>query len=295
MSRKITLLEVGPRDGLQNERGVLSFEQKLEFIHLLEAAGHKRIEVGSFVNPAKVPQMSDSKRLFMALKKRPSIRYSVLVPNERGFEDALEAQVREIALFVGVSDSFNRKNIDADTTTALQRFAAFLPRAKKLKMFVRCYVSTAFGCPYEGEVATASVVSLCQKLVKLGVEELAISDTIGVASPADVDKLTRRLLTKFPAKRLAMHFHDTRGTALANVEAALRLGITTFDASAGGLGGCPYAPGASGNVATDDLLYMLHKMRLQTGVDPDKQRQASLFMQTCLGRSLPSRLLQIAQ
>lgn len=294
MSKKISIVEVGPRDGLQNEAKNLSVAQRFAFIKQLTAAGLKRIEVGAFVSPKWVPQMEGSLELIQELFERRAefpkdIRFSALVPNVKGMESALTTPIPEIAIFGACSESFSRKNINCSIEESLARFKDVCAMAKKNKRKVRGYLSVAFGCPYEGAVDERKVVELAVAYNKLGVYEIVIGDTIGVAHPGQVKSLIAKLKRKVPLKKLAMHFHDTRGTALANVLAALQSGIQIFDSSFGGLGGCPYAKGASGNLATDDLVYMLEGMGFKTGVDLSQLLKYSATMQEQIGRKLPSR------
>ncbi len=263
----VTVVEVGPRDGLQNERVFVPTEAKIAFVDALAAAGLPVIEVTSFVRPDAIPQLRDAEDVMRGIARCAAVRYAALVPNERGLERARSCGVAEIALFTAASETFARHNINAGIEESLARFAPVIRRAHADGMRVRAYVSTAFGCPYEGRVAPAAVCAVMEKLLALGADEISIGDTIGVATPTQVAELCALLLRHADPARLALHFHDTRGTALANVLAGLLAGIAVFDASAGGLGGCPYAPGAAGNLATEDLLYMLHGMGIQTGVD----------------------------
>ncbi len=291
--RRVTVVEVGPRDGLQNEAVALSVDDRALFCERLLEAGLRVVEVGAFVSPEKVPQMADSDEVFQRVARRPDARLPVLVPNRKGFERARESDVREIAVFTAASETFNRKNINASIDESFLRFREFAPEAHKAGMWVRGYVSTCFGCPYEGAVDPARVVEVARRLVEeTGCHEVSIGDTIGVAVPSQVEDVIGRLSAAIPLEQLAVHFHDTRGTALANVLAALQVGIATVDSSAGGLGGCPYAPGASGNLATEDLLYMLHGMGIETGVDLKKVAAASRSLGGRLGHALPSRYLQ---
>jgi isopropylmalate/homocitrate/citramalate synthase len=289
---RVTVVEVGPRDGLQNEAAPLSVEERVAFCDRLLDAGLPVVEVGAFVSPRWVPQMAGSDEVFRRVKKRPGARTPVLVPNREGFDRAREAGAREIAVFTAVSETFNRKNINATIDESFARFAEFVPEARKDGMWVRGYVSTCFGCPYEGAVDPVRVVAVARRLVDAGCDEVSIGDTIGVAVPSQVTDVMGRLRAVLPRASLAVHFHDTRGTALANVLAALQEGIAVVDSSAGGLGGCPYAPGASGNLATEDLLYMLHGMGIETGVDIDQVAAASRALGPRLGHTLPSRYLQ---
>ena len=294
LPRRVTVVEVGPRDGLQNEAVALSVDDRALFCERLLEAGLRVVEVGAFVSPDRVPQMADSEEVFQRVARRPGARLPVLVPNRKGFERARESDVREIAVFTAASETFNKKNINATIDESFARFAEFVPEAHKDEMWVRGYVSTCFGCPYEGAVDPAKVVEVARRLVEeTGCHEISIGDTIGVAVPSQVEDLVGRLRSaSIPAEQIAVHFHDTRGTALANVLAALQAGIATVDSSAGGLGGCPYAPGASGNLATEDLLYMLHGMGIETGVDLKKVASASRALGARLGHALPSRYLQ---
>jgi isopropylmalate/homocitrate/citramalate synthase len=295
LPRRVTVVEVGPRDGLQNEATSLTVEDRVAFCEALLEAGMPVVEVGAFVSPKAVPQMAGSDEVLRRVSRRKGARTPVLVPNRRGFEAARAAGAREIAVFTAASETFNRRNINATIDESFARFAEFVPEARRDGMWVRGYVSTCFGCPYEGRVAPESVVSVARRLVEGGCEEVSIGDTIGVAVPTQVADVMGRLREALPAASLAVHFHDTRGTALANVLAALQAGLAVVDSSAGGLGGCPYAPGASGNLATEDLLYMLHGMGIETGIDLDAVAAASRRLGESLGRALPSRFLQASR
>jgi len=290
--RRVTIVEVGPRDGLQNESSQVSVDDKVRFIDLLSAAGLPVIEVSSFVNPERVPRMADAESLFARIARRSGTRYTALVPNPRGLERAAAAGVTEIAIFAAASDSFSRANINQSMEESLVTYAAVCARAHSLGMRVRGYLSTAFGCPYEGDVPVERVAVLSARLIDLGVFEVAVSDTIGVAHPGQVDRVIGAIVKRVAPEQIALHFHDTRGTALANVLTGLICGVTTFDAAVGGLGGCPYAPGASGNVATEDLVYMLDGMGVQTGVSIEKLSAASSFIGSLIDRALPSRYAQ---
>jgi isopropylmalate/homocitrate/citramalate synthase len=289
---RVRVVEVGGRDGLQNEAQVVSTDDKVGFLERLGAAGLQTIEVGSFVRPDRIPQLTDTAEVFQRLNKRPGVRYVALVPNEKGLERALATGVRDIAVFTAASDTFNRKNINMSVDESIAAQRPVVERAKREGMWVRGYVSTCFGCPYEGRVAPERVRDVALTLDQMGVDEISLGDTIGVGTPRQVESVLALLLEKLPAAKLALHFHDTRGTALANVLAGLGMGIAIFDSSAGGLGGCPYAPGASGNLATEDLIYMLDGMGVETGVSLDKVVEASRFIAKALGRDLPSRYLQ---
>ena len=292
MAPSITVYEVGPRDGLQNESVSLSIEDRVVFCDRLIAAGLPVVEVGAFVSPKWVPQMAGSGEVLRRVAKPMGVRLPVLVPNRQGYEQARAAGAREIAVFTAASETFNRRNTNATTAESFARFSSFVPDAKRDGLRVRGYVSTAFGCPYEGVVSAERVVDVALRLVESGCDEVSIGDTIGVGVPTQVADVMGRLKQVIPADRLAVHFHDTRGTALANVLAALQEGIGVVDSSAGGLGGCPYALGASGNLATEDLLYMLHGMGIETGVDLAAVAAASRALAVRLGRGLPSRYLQ---
>jgi hydroxymethylglutaryl-CoA lyase len=291
MSR-ITVVEVGPRDGLQNEAARVSTGDKVAFVNLLSAAALQVIEVSAFVSPKWVPQMADAAEVFAAIDRRPGVRYTALVPNLAGLDRALGARVDEIAVFAASTEAFSRKNINQSIDESLATYSAVCARAIASGLRVRGYLSTAFGCPYEGNVPIERVIAVAQQLLELGVFEVAISDTIGIAHPGQVRQTLDAVVKAIPADRVALHFHDTRGTALANVLAALPYGIATFDASAGGLGGCPYAPGASGNLATDDLIYMLDGLGLDTGVSLTALSEASRFIATRIDHQLPSRYAQ---
>jgi isopropylmalate/homocitrate/citramalate synthase len=293
--RRVTIVEVGPRDGLQTERVRLSLDDKTTFVDLLSETGVPVIEVGAFVNPKRIPQLADTEALFAGIARRPSVRYTALVPNLAGLDRASAAGVREIAIFAAASDSFSRANINQSIEESFATYKSVCDRARALDMRVRGYLSTAFGCPYEGDVPIERVAELSARLIELGVFEVAVSDTIGVADPAQVASVVDAVARRIPLDQVALHFHDTRGTALANVLVALTLGVTTFDASAGGLGGCPYAPGASGNLATDDLLYMLNGLGVETGVSLEALSAASRFIATRLDHVLPSKFAAAAR
>jgi hydroxymethylglutaryl-CoA lyase len=289
---RVTVVEVGPRDGLQNEAAALGVEDRVAFCDQLVAAGLSVVEVGAFVSPKWVPQMAGSDEVLRRVRKPAGVRLPVLVPNRQGFERALAAGAREIAVFTAASESFSRRNTNASIDETFERFLAFVPEARRGGLRVRGYLSTAFGCPYEGRVDPRRAVRVAERLAEAGCDEVSIGDTIGVAVPTQVKELLELLAETVPLDRVAVHFHDTRGTALANVLAALEEGVAVVDSSAGGTGGCPYAPGASGNLATEDLLYMLHGMGIETGVDLEAVAAASSTLSARLGRSLPSRYLQ---
>ena len=288
---RVKVVEVGPRDGLQNEATALSIEDRVAFSRSLIEAGLSEVEAGAFVSPKWVPQMAGSEEVFKALPKGRA-QLPMLVPNRQGYERAKAAGVRAIAIFTAASDTFNQKNTNATIGESILRFEEFVSEAKASGIWVRGYISTCFGCPYEGSVDPAKVAEVASRLLALGCDELSLGDTIGVAVPSQVDQVVDAVSAHVEASRLAVHFHDTRGTALANVLRALQLGVAIVDSSAGGLGGCPYAPGASGNLATEDLLYMLHGMGIETGVDIDQVAAASRAIGQRLGRELPSRYLK---
>jgi hydroxymethylglutaryl-CoA lyase len=290
--RRVTVVEVGPRDGLQNEHATISTADKIAFVDRLSAARLPVIEVSAFVSPKWVPQMADAAEVFAGITRVAGIRYMALVPNLAGLDRALAAGVGEIAVFAAASETFSRKNINQSIDESLATYKEVCARAVKSDLRVRGYLSTAFGCPYEGDVPPARVADLVARMTELGVFEVAVSDTIGIAHPGQVPVVLESILAKTPPRQIALHFHDTRGTALANVLAALPYDINTFDASAGGLGGCPYAPGAAGNLATDDLIYMLNGMGVETGVSLAKLSEASAFIGARLDHALPSRYAQ---
>jgi hydroxymethylglutaryl-CoA lyase len=275
---RVTVVEVGPRDGLQNEHGVVATADKVRFIDLLSAASYAVIEATSFVSPKAIPQLADAAEVMAGITRLPGTRYTALVPNRKGMERALAADVDEVAVFTGASESFVQHNINTSISGSIENFRPVVAMARAAGLRVRGYVSTAFGCPYEGRVEPRAVLSVVERLLELGVDEISIGDTIGIATPNQVVEVTALLAERVPMDRLAMHFHDTRGTALANVLAALEMGVTIFDSSAGGLGGCPYAPGASGNLATEDLLYLLQGLGIATGIDLDAVVEASRFL-----------------
>ncbi len=295
LPHSVRIVEVGPRDGLQNEKAVIPTEQKVQFIQLLADAGLPVVEATSFVSPRAIPQLSDASEVMANLSRRSSTSYPVLVPNVRGMERALAAGVRSIAVFTAASESFTRHNINATVAESLANFRPVIALAQKENITTRGYISTVFGCPYEGKVEPRRVLNVAQALLEMGIGELSLGDTIGVATPNQVvDMISLLEDSGIPLSQLAVHFHDTRGTALANVIIALQCGISIIDSSAGGLGGCPYAPGAAGNLATEDLLYMLHGMGIYTGVDLGKVVKATAFIQPLLGHPPISKYYQAA-
>ncbi len=290
--KAITIVEVGPRDGLQNERAQVSTADKIAFVNRLSAAGLAVIEVSAFVSPKWVPQMADASEVFAGITRRAGTRYTALVPNLAGLDRAQAAGVSEIAVFAASTETFSRKNINQSIDASLTAYAEVCDRATAADLRVRGYLSTAFGCPFEGAVDPRRVAEIARRLIAMGVYEVAVSDTIGIAHPGQVPRVLEAVLAHVPSGQVALHFHDTRGTALANVLAALPFGIATFDASAGGLGGCPYAPGAAGNLATDDLIYMLDGLGIETGVSLTALSEASAFIESKIDHRLPSRYAQ---
>ncbi|MFZ2491697.1 MAG: hydroxymethylglutaryl-CoA lyase [Thermoanaerobaculia bacterium] len=288
----VRIVEVGPRDGLQNEKVTIPTQTKIDYITALGDAGLRVIEAGAFVSPKWVPQMADTAEVYRNIPKDPGVEYPVLVPNERGLDRAIEAGVKSISIFTAASESFNKRNINMSIDESFANYAPVAFRAVREGIKVRGYVSTAFGCPYEGNVEPEKVLEVSARLLDLGCYEVSVGDTIGVGTPIQVQGVVGVLLQVIPASKLAMHFHDTRGTALANTLATLEMGISTFDASAGGLGGCPYAPGASGNLATEDLVYMLDRMGIETGVSLDRLVEAAAIIAPYLDHPLPGRVLQ---
>jgi hydroxymethylglutaryl-CoA lyase len=290
--KQVRIVEVGPRDGLQNEPAFASTQTKIEFVRALLAAGVRDIEVGAFVSSTWVPKMADSAEVFRAIKAPEGARLFALVPNEKGLQDAIRAGARYAAVFTAASETFNKKNTNAGIDESFVRFRAVSTLAKRENILLRGYASTCFFCPYEGRIAPEKVVDVIRRLFEeVGVFEVSIGDTLGAATPTDVARLLDLLLPKFPVDKLALHLHDTRGTALVNVLTGLSYGISVYDSSAGGLGGCPYAPSATGNAATEDLLYLLHGMNIGTGIALDAVITASRALSSSLKKILPSRVL----
>jgi hydroxymethylglutaryl-CoA lyase len=290
----IKIVEVGPRDGLQNEKTILTTEDKFQFISLLVESGLQTIETTSFVKPEAIPQMSDAVKLFQKVQDQfgsTSINFPCLVPNLKGYETAKTLGVKEIALFSATSDSFTKKNVNATVEVTFQKMKEVSEQAIQDKVLIRGYVSTAFGCPYEGRMDVKKLLTVTEHFFKLGVYEVSIGDTIGVATPNQVREYIKELKKNFPIDKLAMHFHDTRGMALVNIHVSLEEGIQTFDSSAGGLGGCPYAKGATGNVATEDVWYLLQSLGLETGIDISKLALASKFILEKVNKKTESKFL----
>lgn len=297
MTKKIEIVEVGLRDGLQNEKEIVPASVKVELARRLVESGIRRLEVGAFVRADKIPQMADSKEvttqaLFLQKQKvlNPQAQLSVLVPNEKGMLEAISTGVKEIAIFASCSESFSKANINCTIEESFQRFEPVMALAKKNKMKVRGYLSVCFGCPYEGKVPEAQVVKLAKRLYQMGCFEISIGDTIGVATPKQVESLFKKLKKVIPGKKLAGHFHDTRGTSLANILKAYQVGIRVFDTSLGGLGGCPYAPGSAGNVSTEDVVYMLHGMGFKTGISLEKYIETNRWFSGTMKKDLPSKV-----
>jgi hydroxymethylglutaryl-CoA lyase len=287
---RVTICEVGPRDGLQNEKTSVPAADKIRYVEMLVDAGVTAIEATSFVSPVAVPQLADADEVYPAIRKRDGVRYIALVPNERGLDRALAAGVQEIAVFTAASETFAQRNIRMSIEQSLAGFDRIIARAHAKGIKIRASVSTAFGCPFEGDVPVANVVRVAKALLAQGADSLSIADTIGVATPNQVVAVTAALLDAgIPLDRFGLHFHDTRGTGVANIMAGLQMGVHEFYSSAGGLGGCPFAPGATGNVATEDVLYLLHGMGIETGIDIDRVRDASRFIGGILTGRLASR------
>ncbi len=286
----VTLVEVGPRDGLQNEAAKVSIESRVTLIEKLAEAGLKHIEIGSFVSPKWVPQMADTDKVLASLKPETGVRYSVLTPNMKGFEAAVAAGAQEVAIFGAASETFSQKNINCSIEESLQRFRPIADAAKEKGIAVRGYVSCVLGCPYEGEVETAAVTNVARQLLEMGSYEISLGDTVGVGTPAKAQDMIEAVSKAVPVEKLAAHFHDTYGQALANIYAVMEKGVAIIDSSVAGLGGCPYAKGAAGNVASEDVLYMLNGMGIESGVDLSKLVAAGAFISDDLGRATQSRV-----
>jgi hydroxymethylglutaryl-CoA lyase len=287
---RASVYEVSPRDGLQNEAALISLEGKRKLIEALTAAGLCRIEITSFVSPKWVPQLGDAEELARTMKPPPGVTYSALVPNARGLERAMETGLGEIAVFLSASETHNRMNINKTIDDTLSVFEEIVPPAREAGIRVRGYLSTVWGCPYEGNVDPARAVSIARRLVELGCYQISLGDTIGVGTPRQTRDIVQRFLDVLPVSGLALHLHDTRGTALANALVGLEMGVRDFDASVGGVGGCPYAPGAAGNLATEDLVFLLHGMGVETGIDLDALIAAGNVAEQVIGRPLPGKV-----
>lgn len=297
MGDKVSIIEVGPRDGLQNEKANLGVEERVSFIERLAAAGVRRIEVGSFVSPKWVPQMVNSGKVLESVlqKQRAGIipnttEFLMLVPNAKGMTDAIQSGCREVAVFAAASETFSKKNTNCTIQESFERIEEVVASANRNQIRFRGYISTAFYCPYEGRISTQQVLRVAEHLLTLGCFEISVGDTIGAATPREIQEMLKALTSITSISKLAMHFHDTRGTALANTLASLEFGVRSFDSSLGGLGGCPYAPGAAGNVATEDLIYMLEGMGLKTEIDLAGLLDINKWMAKQVGHDLPSRL-----
>ena len=295
LPRRVTIVEVGPRDGLQNEAAFVPTLEKIALVDRLADAGHSTIEVSAFVSPKWVPQMADAAQVFAGITRRPGVRYTALVPNLQGLSRAREARVDEVAVFPAASETFSQRNINQTIHEAIANAKRICEEAKGEGLRVRAYLSTSFGCPFEGAVEPGRVAELTARLIDLGAYEVALSDTIGIAHPRQVSDVLHEVTKRVPAGNLALHFHDTRGTALVNVYAGLDAGVSTFDASAGGLGGCPYAPGATGNLATEDLVYLLDGLGMTTGTRLEAIAEASRAIEPHMGHPLPSRVFRAMQ
>lgn len=289
---RVRIYEVGPRDGLQNEARMVPTGDKVRFINALGRTGLSHVEITSFVNPKWIPQLADAAAVASEIERPPHVTYSALVPNRKGLEAAISGGMREIAVFVSASETHNKKNVNKTVAETLRAFEDVIEPALAQGLRVRAYVSTVFGCPYEGMVDPRQSVMLARTLLQMGVYQVSLGDTVGVANPAQVESVLEQVMKEVPVESIAMHFHDTRGTALANCTIALTLGITTFDAAVGGLGGCPYAPGASGNLATEDIVAMLHDMGVDTGVDLSRLVACSSYIAALVGHELPSKYLR---
>jgi hydroxymethylglutaryl-CoA lyase len=289
LPKKVKIVEVGPRDGLQNEKGDVPAEVKIELVNRLTEAGFPNIEAASFVSPKWVPQMATSKEVMAGIQRKPGVIYSALTPNMQGFEAALAAGADEVVIFGAASEAFSQKNINCSIAESIERFVPVAKAAKDAGLRLRASVSTAFGCPYQGEVPLDSVAYVVARMRDLGCDEIDIADTIGVSTPRKTQAVMERAIREFRANSLAGHFHDTYGQALANIYASMELGIEIFHSSVSGLGGCPYAKGATGNVATEDVIYMMNGLGVETGVDLDKVVDAGQFISSFLGRKAASR------
>lgn len=293
LPKRVKIKEVGPRDGLQNEKQSIPTEDKIAWINSLSETGLSYIEVSSFVHPKWIPQLADASEVLRKIRRKPGVTYAALVPNLRGLDRALEANMDEVSIFMSASEAHNQNNINKSIEETYAVLGEVVKEAKASGKTVRGYLSTVIGCPYEGSVAPSQVRKVAEHLFSMGIDELSLGDTIGVGVPNQVEQLLEELLPHFTADKLAMHFHDTRGTALANIVKSLEMGITAFDSSLGGLGGCPYAKGASGNVATEDLLYMLHEMGIETGIDFNTIMKSAQLIEKIRGEKLNSRQMDI--
>ncbi|MEO8877052.1 MAG: hydroxymethylglutaryl-CoA lyase [Polyangiaceae bacterium] len=292
LPRRVSIFEVSPRDGLQNEKAIVPLEGKVKLIEALVGAGIQKIEITSFVAKDWIPQLADGDQLAPLVMgfARPDSEFSALVPNVRGFERAHAAGMKQIAVFMSASETHNQKNTNKSIADSLKTFGDVIPKARAVGMKVRAYVSTVWGCPYEGAVDPKRALAIAKQLREMGADTISLGDTIGTGTPLQTKRILELILPEIPANLLAMHMHDTRGTALVNILAGIEMGVTEFDASVGGLGGCPYAPGAAGNIATEDLVYMLHGMGIETGIDLEKLIGAALLAEKIVGRPLPGKV-----
>jgi len=288
----VSVYEVSLRDGLQNERVTVPLADKLRLIDALVASGLRRIEITSFVSPKWIPQLADADEVAKLARPKPGVRFSALCPNKKGLERAAAAKLPEVAVFVSASETHNQKNVNKSIATTMATFEEVVGPARELGMTVRGYVSTVWGCPYEGDVDPKVSVGIAKRLHEMGCYQISMGDTIGAGTPRQTAAIVERLLGELPTEAVALHMHDTRGTALANILTGLELGIRNFDASVGGMGGCPYAPGAAGNVATEDLVYLLHGMGVKTGIDLERLVEAGKAAASIVGRTLPGKVLQ---
>lgn len=291
--KSVEIVEVGLRDGLQNEKEILSVANRVEFAQKLLSSGVKRLELGAFVRADRIPQMQGSAEVIEGVMQGPlkkSSIFSALVPNMIGLEQALQTPIKEVAVFAACSESFSFRNINCTIEESFKRFEPVIKMARARKLKIRGYLSTCFGCPFEGKVSEDKVVRLARRLIDMGCFEVSIGDTIGVAHPRQVESLVRKLKKKIPVQKIACHFHDTRGTALVNIKTAYDLGVRVFDSSLGGLGGCPYAPGSAGNVATEDVVYMFNGMKIKTGLKLEKLIETNRWVSEKMGKTLPSKV-----
>jgi len=293
LPNKVELIEVGPRDGIQNESNFIPTEKKIELINALSKIGIKRMEAASFVHPKYVPQMKDAKEVLNGIEKSPSVQYMALIPNAKGYDRAIESGVNALSLVVGASDSFNLKNVKMSREQSIKKFATVIEKAKANDIFIRYSIATAFWCPFEGKVDTDLVLKMVEEAEMIGVDEIVLADTIGKANPKQVFDLFKTTISLKTKSVVSAHFHDTYGMALANVMAALEAGVTRFDASIGGLGGCPFAPGAAGNVATEDLVFMMHEMGIDTGIDFGKLLSCVELLKPFTNRELAGHLHKV--
>lgn len=293
LPKNVIVKEVGPRDGLQNEKELVATEDKVAWVDSLSDTGVSYIEVSSFVHPKWIPQLADASEVLRGIKRKKGVTYAALVPNIRGLDRALEADVDEVSIFMSASEGHNRSNINKSINDTYPVLEEVVKEAKLAGKTVRGYVSTVVACPYDGPVSPLQVRKVADRLFSMGIDELSLGETIGVAVPTQVEELLEELLPHFESTKLAMHFHDTRGTALANIVKSLEMGITIFDSALGGLGGCPYAKGAAGNVATDDLIYLLHGLGIETGIDFQSLMRSANLIEQALGKQLKSKQMEI--